>query len=957
MRALFIFLLLLGSHGLVAQQVSYQRLDKASGLPSNTIYDLMQDQQGFIWLATDKGLYRYDGVLYQPYRNHSQNDKGLSNLMLDGAGRIWCQNFSGQFFFVEADSLRYCSVVEPLGSYYPAVMLNGFSLVNFGPHSLRVLDTRTLRLTNSLPLSYVHYSPYAFSDEQAIYLFSGGQQRALRVPLNGPPTYIPNEPGLATFYVVKVRKHTFLIPKADATRLVVQRPDGGRQVIELGHKGLIQNVRVINDRYLGLFCSAGFYLLDMNNPLPQRLSVQLPDKNCTGLMLDGEGNFWLATINSGLLLIPSMQVNVIAPGRPFTRLQALPHKRQLYFGTATGELARLDLTQGSTTPLYKGTSNTEVISLHYDTTARQLFFSSDLFRRWYNGRTDFSQLLSVKDIASFDQNRLAIAATGFLGVVSRRKPEAAHEINLSTARNRAVVVHPTTKTLYAATSKGFWQYPSGRPGSEIKADHESLSLSDLTLTDGPAPLVFAASTNNGIYAFEGARQTLHLTEKDGLADNAVYRIQAYKNQIWWLTEKAAQSFDLRTRTIRTYDRTDGLPDTDLKDLAVVDDMVYVATLSGLVRFPRNLPATNTHRPRLVVTRLLCNKQAFSLDKKPRFAYDQNNVEIHFSVLSFRSQGDVRVNYRINGQAWVTLDPGVRMLSLPSLAPDDYVVQIRVENEDGLSSQQTLTVKFVVQSPFWLSYPFLGALMLAIAGLVYGSNQRRLSRQQRESALQAEKAALQQELQKSRLTAIKSQMNPHFIFNALNTIQLYIYLNEKQQASSYLVKFSELTRMILDMSNDETVALADELKAIRLYLELEQMRFEDSLHCQLVVANDLDIDHIRIPSMLIQPYIENAIKHGLMHKKHDRHLLVDFRQTGPWLEVTIDDDGVGRQKSAEINQQRARRHESFATQANQKRLELLNDGDHSHIGIRIIDKYDAFHKPAGTTVILHIPVLT
>jgi len=224
---------------------------------------------------------------------------------------------------------------------------------------------------------------------------------------------------------------------------------------------------------------------------------------------------------------------------------------------------------------------------------------------------------------------------------------------------------------------------------------------------------------------------------------------------------------------------------------------------------------------------------------------------------------------------------------------------------------------------------------------------------RELTIKQQQTELQQA--ESELKAIKAQMNPHFIFNALNTIQSYIYLNDKQNASNYLGKFSRLTRMILDMSNHELISLADELEALTLYLQLECMRFEEVLTFNIKVADGLDTEAIKLPAMLIQPYIENAIKHGLLHKKDNRTLYCTFTLSGQNLVVGIDDNGVGRQRSGELNATKMDNHKSFATQANAKRFSLLGKDGSEALGAVYTDKLDAQGQPAGTLVVLTIPV--
>lgn len=219
----------------------------------------------------------------------------------------------------------------------------------------------------------------------------------------------------------------------------------------------------------------------------------------------------------------------------------------------------------------------------------------------------------------------------------------------------------------------------------------------------------------------------------------------------------------------------------------------------------------------------------------------------------------------------------------------------------------------------------------------------------------EKIALTSELRKSQLSTIVAQMNPHFIFNTLNTIQGLIYKNDKASSTKYIGKFSELVRDILKNSNQQEISLEEELYHLKTYLELEKMRFEDDLNITLNIDNQLDKSNIMLPPILIQPYIENAIFHGLFHKKGKKNLLIDFAKSSKvdYLQITIDDDGIGRILSQQLNSQR-RKHESFAISAIEKRINLLNQSLTRKIEIVIIDKVDDANNPTGTRVTISIP---
>ncbi|SDH05142.1 histidine kinase [Winogradskyella thalassocola] len=217
-------------------------------------------------------------------------------------------------------------------------------------------------------------------------------------------------------------------------------------------------------------------------------------------------------------------------------------------------------------------------------------------------------------------------------------------------------------------------------------------------------------------------------------------------------------------------------------------------------------------------------------------------------------------------------------------------------------------------------------------------------------------AIEKQYRDSELKALKAQMNPHFIFNALNSIQDYIVLNQKNLASDYLGKFADLIRNYLHFSDTGFISIQDEVHNLKLYLELEKLRFEEQLEYTIQVDETANFDEINIPTMLVQPYVENALKHGLLHKKDNRKLHISISKTSDKIiECTIEDNGIGREKSKKINTKREGQHKSFALKATTERLDLLNYGRDKKIGVEFIDLKDN-EKAVGTKVILVIPII-
>ena len=204
---------------------------------------------------------------------------------------------------------------------------------------------------------------------------------------------------------------------------------------------------------------------------------------------------------------------------------------------------------------------------------------------------------------------------------------------------------------------------------------------------------------------------------------------------------------------------------------------------------------------------------------------------------------------------------------------------------------------------------------------------------------------------SELKAIKSQMNPHFIFNALNSIQEMFFIGDKRLANEHLGKFSQLTREILKASGKQFISLSEEIEMLTKYLELEGLRFEKDFSFSISMNDEDAADDIMLPPMLVQPYIENSIRHGLLHKKGEKKIEINFNfnEEKKALECIVQDNGIGRSESAEINKSRTQLHESFSTSANAKRLELLNQNREEKIGVMYQD------LEQGTKVSIKIPV--
>lgn len=234
-----------------------------------------------------------------------------------------------------------------------------------------------------------------------------------------------------------------------------------------------------------------------------------------------------------------------------------------------------------------------------------------------------------------------------------------------------------------------------------------------------------------------------------------------------------------------------------------------------------------------------------------------------------------------------------------------------------------------------------------------AEQSRLLEQQRIQQLESD---FERRLADTEMTALRAQMNPHFIFNCLNSIKLYTLENDADQASDFLTKFARLIRLVLENSRQELVPLRQELEALQLYMELETMRFKEKLRYELVVMPRIDLHYLRIPPLLLQPYVENAIWHGLMHKPEGGLVRVEVSQPEDnLLHIEITDDGIGRSRAATLKSKSADKHKSFGMQVTADRIQMINQRYNIHTHTVIEDLVDSYGEACGTRIILEIPV--
>ena len=379
------------------------------------------------------------------------------------------------------------------------------------------------------------------------------------------------------------------------------------------------------------------------------------------------------------------------------------------------------------------------------------------------------------------------------------------------------------------------------------------------------------------------------------------------------------------------------------------DKLYVSLYGGYYEFYPDKLVQTASEAALAINSFKVNGKEFYLQKDSSgyhadLTYDQNFISIDFTAVEFKNPQRVKILYRLDGLSdlW-TEDQNKRNVSYSNLEPRSYTFQI-VTND--INEKRSLNIYIDIKPPFWKTKWFYLLISVIIITIAYVLINYRIKAIKKEEGLKTE---FNKKLADSQLTALQTQMNPHFIFNSLNSINRYIIKESTHKASDYLTKFSKLIRSILENSVEKTVSLEKELKTIQLYLELEALRYDNKFSFAIIVDKAID-QSIMIPCMIIQPFLENSIWHGILHKEGSGFIKVELLKIDDtFLACIITDNGIGRKKAAELNSRSATKNKSFGINLSYERLRIINEDFHSEDLIKIIDLYDLHGNPEGTRV--------
>jgi sensor histidine kinase YesM len=403
--------------------------------------------------------------------------------------------------------------------------------------------------------------------------------------------------------------------------------------------------------------------------------------------------------------------------------------------------------------------------------------------------------------------------------------------------------------------------------------------------------------------------------------------------------------------ITKYSTSDGLPSDVINALYVKDGRLWIGSPAGLSFFNESNIA-NSSICNLKILSVSVSGKSTSPDSTQHFSYRDNNFRFEYAGISFRSGNEITYWYKLNGLDKEWKQTQENSLDYEALPSGNYKLELYAVNKYGVKSK-SFVYSFVLTTPFWKTIWFYLLVFTLVFSLILFFITRR-NKRMRAKLEQANR--FQKQLAELEQLALQSQMNPHFIFNCLNSIQQYILTNEKEKANLYLSKFSSLIRQTLDISAQKTITVAEEISYLRRYLDMELMRFGNNFEYTIKTENIIDPNSLEIPALLLQPFVENAIRHGIRFKDDGKgEILITFSLKENALHCQIKDNGVGREKALEFRSKQHIEYQSKGMGLTSKRINLLNTVNEKKIFVTVLDLKNKDNIAAGTSIEITMPV--
>lgn len=969
----------------------------AAGLCNGNIRLLSKDKQGYLWIGTTNGLSRFDGKFFTNFYHAPEDAFSIGHNFIHGIicaadGSIWILQGNGLSLF---DPMTHSFMNYPIKEFYPH-----FSGTY---HMLAEGHDGHLWIGNQNGLALFSSTQKRFRSPQEVNRILGRQDdgfagNGIQGMAKGEKgdiwfctytTLFKWEPDKAQTITIgtppfKGIKNTLAITGIDTVKGIVytgtyeagllaynyrtqqwQQFRTGADALSTPTYDPVKMHQPYNNALYAYISDLGYGFFDpiTGALLPQQPVPYSKDRVMQTLLAD-EGHLWIGTDNGLLLLSPERIAlkNLTTAGQSqgaFNTVQMHPAAPLLFagnYGTQTsfempvegGHRRALKGINGLLRYHFYSRNGTEWIS-----TENEVFHKKKDGSLWekvpvmHPGMA--SEQLLTRNFAEDDKGRLWLRVRNAGAFLLDSNAQVFRPVAMPRQAVSPVYADllfcPLTKTLWISEENtGLYAL------TEIEKSwrHHPLKQGNTPLTAvrivlGSKGTIVFADPFNGIGMYQPQSQTLKLiSQKNGLLSNNVSSIDTDESgNLWTFSPEGLSKIMAGTEDIANFSHP---MLRKVQEIACgKNGMVYIATAEGLFSLAGKDLVPHFFSGKIRLDKVEVLGKAIPLNGSFSLPASGGDIRITFSYTALYAQQRPGFEYRFEGeQDWKSTGEQ-NNISFSRLSSGNYHLFIRMKEQ---ADQNTwLQVRWTIEKPFWQKLWFIVLLTLLGAGTAYVLVQKRIS------AIR-EKSALRQKMAETEMAALQAQMNPHFLFNALNSIDAMVQEGDRYNATTYLNKFARLIRNVLDGSRQKSVPLSQDIESLRLYLELESMRLDNSFDWEITGAAALMQMDIKIPSLMVQPYVENAILHGVRHLTQRKgNITIDYRLEKGALIATITDNGNGREYAHTMEKTKQHSHGMTISKSRIENFNFLNKGT-----VTIEDLRDTHGNACGTRVIVYLPIM-
>ena len=991
---LSLFVLFAGQHECSAQSGNYsvKKYTIKDGLPHLVTLSFCQDSRGFLWIGTGSGLCRFDGKSFVSYgMRHGLNNRSINEVIEDKQGRLWVGTKNKIFRFLNHRFIEYPLSDSAQFALYKIILLKSgalWILTTAGTYRLENdhWEKRSLvagfenqickdMIETNKGVYFNYRTSIVFKDNKGNISHLWDHEEANRGMYFYLMQHVDDTLYISTYDGIYQAVGNKIFKKLFETRL----KEKGWRLFFIDSKRRF---------WVSEIDHAGVLISEPGNYNNFHDSISLTITGAPVCFEDKARNIWMIS-TEGLLKVQEQNTDEFS-----TTKSALVTEIRNIIETPDYEILGFSRENGILQFSDGNFVKAPVQFYHSNKYARNDFLDSyttdDRNRQWWATRED--RLFCFDKGKLIDYSSPKIPVTDYLAWISYNavtKKLFASQDTLKTIKDLRIELFQPTNNKEPALLPAFVHcfkngktiFTSLSTGIRLIDENDRLfdinrqlgfgkSIISVHIYETPSGDFWVFGNVDGIKHFRWDKNgfpenDLQISTDDGLPNDMILGMCMDKQNRLWVSTMAGPAIidlDTTTKRIEVSTLTDHMnltteyPATSL--FCASDGYVWLASYNCIYRFDPRKINFNSSTPEIGIEDIQLNQKTtnwknytdslygyWQMPVKPFLKYNENTLQINFTGISFTSSAEFLYSYRLDGLDTSWSNPNSSNFVLfAKLLPGKYTFSVKCKTRNSNWSEAAI-FSFTLGHPFWETWWFRLLIIAMAASLIIVFFRNRVKKIQ-------QKALINNQLVELEMTALKAQMNPHFIYNALNSIQALVMDGRKDESVYYIGTFSRLLRQVLENSERNVITLQKELQTLEHYISLDALRLNMQPVYSLDIDKDLQVDSEKIPPLILQPFVENALWHGLSKKEGEKKLNITIAVDKDWLVCTIQDNGIGRANATALKTENSVQYQSRAIAITTKRLTDFNE-DKNRSPIIFEDLIAADGSAAGTKVVLYI----